>query len=97
VHYGTRAPKGQEASSFTPKTGHSEPVKYDSPGQQEASDDTAKKPDPERCEKARKNLDLLSNFGRVKIQNADGSTHILTEKEQQKRREEAQQAIKESC
>lgn len=108
VHYGTRAPDDREASSFTPHTGHSEPVTYDfGPDEEEQNSRTTQNNDkqqervtlhdPERCEAARNNLKALNNFGRVKVKNADGDFHYLTEEEQQERIKEAQQVIDEAC
>lgn len=108
VHYGTRAPSDRETSSFTPHTGHSEPVTYDY-GQDEEEkerrsaqnkgeeEERVTLPDPERCEAARNNLRALNNFGRVRVKNADGEVHYLTEEEQQERIKEAQQVIDEAC
>lgn len=104
VHYGTRAPTGKEASSFTPKTGHSEPVKYDTQNPetegQNTEEQTQKRvaqPDPERCEAARNNLKALNNFGRIRVRTEDGGTAYLTEEEQQKRIAEAEKVIEEAC
>jgi|SRR5690554_440119 len=106
THYGTRAPTGHDASSFTPRTGHSEPVNYS--GENEAakteSGSTAQlesqriaRPDPERCQAAQNNLKALSNFGRVKIETDDGSFRYLEREEMEERTKEARQVIAEAC
>ena len=53
--------------------------------------------DPTRCAAARKNMETLRNFGRVKVKGEDGSFHFLTSEEQQERIQSTQQAIDESC
>ncbi len=108
THYGTRAPTGREASSFTPKTGHSEPVKYDFATEEEQArqrtansdaqnSERVTEPDPERCQAARNNLKALSDFGRVKVKTDDGGFRYLEREEMQERIEEAKQVIAESC
>lgn len=110
THYGTRAPTGREASSFTPHTGHSEPVTYDRPADENSDDngrDTARadgqdsedaaERNEQRCQAARDNLEVLSNFGRVRVKTDDGGFRYLEKEEMQERIEEARRVIAESC
>jgi hypothetical protein len=110
THLSEHPPKNTQTTVIKPKTGHSEPVNYDSTGvatdktatdaaaEQQAKDDLAQAlKDPTRCEAARKNMETLRNFGRVKVKGDDGSYHFLTPEEQQERLRTTQQAIDESC
>lgn len=103
VNFSAHPPKDTQSTVIRPKTGHSEPVTYDTPGQttqeQPAAANTAQqsRKDPERCEISRKNMDVLRTFGRVRVPNEDGSFHYLTEEEQQEKLKTTQQAIDESC
>jgi hypothetical protein len=102
VNFSEHPPKNTPTTVIRPKTGHSEPVTYDPPGQPAASPavtDTAQqsRKDPERCEISKKNLEVLRSFGRVRVPNEDGSFHYLTEQEQQERLQATQKAIEESC
>ncbi|WP_049724001.1 DUF4124 domain-containing protein [Gilvimarinus polysaccharolyticus] len=106
VHFGTRPPSGQESLAIKPQTGHSEPVDYShfsSEAEKEAAsakqDNTEKasNKDPERCESAKDNLEILNRGGRIREPTDDGSFTYLDEEQKAKRIEQAQAAIKESC
>jgi hypothetical protein len=101
VNFSEHPPKNTATTLIKPKTGHSEPVTYATPGQAapQAEVDTGQqsRKDPERCEISRKNLEVLRSFGRVRVPNEDGSFHYLTEQEQQERLQTTQKAIEESC
>ncbi len=108
THFSERPPKNVKASIIRPKTGHSEPVNYDNPATTEASPaptaqaranpaPQAANRDPERCEQARKNLETLQNFGRIRIRADDGSFHYLTEEEREQRLQETQTVINQEC
>lgn len=102
VNFSEHPPKNTKAVEIKPNTGHSEPVFYETPG---APTSTSVAPtetqvslkDPKRCEVARKNLQVLQNFGRVRVPEKDGSFHYLTEQEQQEQLKTTQQMIDESC
>ena len=113
THFSEHKPNDIKATEIKPNTGHSEPVSYvdvkDSAPQNvvktEASarqEDEAKikqaLKDPTRCAAARKNLETLQNFGRVKVKDEDGEGfHYLTPAEQSERLKTTQQAISEAC
>jgi len=107
THYSERPPKNVKASAVELKTGHSEPVSYGSTEQTSTTTEAAPariqaeaavaRKDPERCEQARKNLEILQNFGRVRIQNEDGTFRYLTEEDQREKLQETQEIIDETC
>lgn len=109
THFSEHPPKNTQTTVIKPKTGHSEPVNYGTPAstdnaatsaeaQRRADEALAQSlKDPTRCAAARKNMETLQNFGRVRVQNEDGSFHYLTADEQQERSRTTQQAIDESC
>lgn len=104
TNFSEHPPRNTQSEELKPKTGHSEPVKYDTTGRVEtpppAEDaDATPQPikDPERCEIARKNFQTLQNFGRVRVRNDDGSFHYLTEVEQLERLKDTQKSIDENC
>lgn len=64
---------------------------------QTAATDPAKLKDPERCQNARDNLEVLSNNAKVRMRNESGDIHYLTEEEKAEKSREFQKAIDESC
>lgn len=98
-HFSEHPPKDVKATLVKPKIGHSEPVTYEVPKSppSEPTQQSSGKKNPERCEAARSNLQILQNFGRVKVPHPDGSFHYLTEEEQQDKLRATQQIINESC
>lgn len=106
THYGARPPKGKQSSAIKPKTGHSEPVDYthfsgDTPKEavqtKNATNTDSAAKDPERCEAAKSNLEILSRGGRVRAPVEDGSFIYLDEEQIADRIEQAQRAVDESC
>lgn len=105
THYGQRPPAGTQTEVIKPQTGHSEPVNYEKAPATNDKDDAAKKAaakdnplkDKERCEIARKNLDTLKTYARIKIKGDDGEYRYLTPDEQKQKLDEANKAIEESC
>lgn len=103
VHYSERPPLGIQTEIVKPETGHSEPVNYGSPASEKAKDEKkadagkSSQKDPERCAAARKNLDTLKTYARIKIKGDDGEYRFLTPDEQQQKTNEATKAIEESC
>lgn len=102
THFGTRPPNGVKSTAIQPKTGHSEPVDYShlTPEQQSAQSSSAQaeaQKDPERCEAARKNAEVLGRGGRVREPTDDGSFRYLSEEEKAERLQQAQEAIEQSC
>ena len=107
IHYSERPPLGTQTEIVKPEIGHSEPVNYGVPSDDKAKDEgkVAKKVDdekralrdPERCELARKNLDTLKTYARIKIKGDDGEYRFLTPDEQKQKADEATKIIEESC
>ncbi|UTF61744.1 DUF4124 domain-containing protein [Gilvimarinus sp. DA14] len=102
THFGTRPPNGVKSTAIQPKTGHSEPVDYShmTPEQQSAQSSSAQaeaQKDPERCEAARQNAEVLGRGGRVREPTDDGSFRYLSEEEKADRLQQAQEAIEQSC
>ena len=103
VHYSERPPLGTQTEVVKPQIGHSEPVNYGTAATEKAKEekkagtDKNSLKDPERCEVARKNLDTLKTYARVKIKGDDGEYRFLTPDEQKQKTNEAAKAIEESC
>ena len=103
VHYSERPPLGVQTEIVKPETGHSEPVNYESAANEKPKDekkgDAGKSSlkDPERCDVARKNLETLKTYARIKFKGDDGEYRFLTPDEQQQKTNEATKAIEESC
>jgi hypothetical protein len=107
VHYSERPPLGTQTELVKPDISHSEPVSYDVPSDDKAKEGNkvAKKADgekgalkdPERCDSARKNLETLKTYARIKFKGDDGQYRFLTPDEQQQKTNEASKAIEESC
>ncbi|MEX1033042.1 MAG: DUF4124 domain-containing protein [Cellvibrionaceae bacterium] len=53
--------------------------------------------DPDRCEAARSNLEVLRNNARVRMQTEDGEIQYLSEEEKAQKVQEFEQAAAESC
>lgn len=104
VNFSEHPPRNIPNEVLTPKIGHSDPVNYETnETQTPATEQTSAEPqsqttkDPARCESARKNLEVLQRFGRVRVPAEDGSFTYLTEAQQQEQIEATQKAIDESC
>ncbi|RYY76848.1 MAG: DUF4124 domain-containing protein [Gammaproteobacteria bacterium] len=103
THYGQRPPANTDTEVIKPQTGHSDPVNYPTtavPTQTaEKKVKSNEKPllDPERCTQARKNLETLKTYARIKMKGDDGEYKYLTPEEQKQKLDEAAKAAKESC
>jgi Domain of unknown function (DUF4124) len=107
VHFSERPKQGTQPEVIKPQIGHSDPVNYATPSDDKAKNE--KKPesqadaekkapkDSERCEAARKNLETLKTYARIRIKGEDGEYKFLTPDEQQQKTDEATKAIEESC
>lgn len=101
THYGERPPKNTAASKGKTQTGHSTHTPYTAT--QDATDNAANtsntedQKDPERCKAARKNLEIINTSARIKVKGDDGEFSYLSPEEIAKRKQDAQQAVKESC
>jgi len=103
THYGQRPPANTKTEVIKPQTGHSDPVTYaPAPGATPVADkktENNEKPllDPERCSQARKNLETLKTYARIKMKGDDGEYRYLTPDEQKQKLDEAAKAAEESC
>lgn len=103
MHYSERPPLGTQTELVRPDISHSEPVNYETATPEKekevkkASNDKNALKDPERCDAARKNLDMLNTYTRIKVKGDDGEYRFLTPDEKQQQANEASKAIEESC
>lgn len=102
THFSEHPPRNTPTTLIKPKTGHSEPVFYGSSSAAASEESTEgmvtqEEYHRERCDIAKKNIEALRNFGRVKVRNDEGELHYLTEDEQQQRLQTNQQMVDESC
>lgn len=103
THYSQHPAANVKNEVIIPKTGHSDPVTYTAPTStptHNANSSAAAKAslkDPERCANARKNLDTLKTFARIKVKENNGEFRYLTPDEQKQKIGEANKAIEESC
>ena len=101
THYAQNPPYNTDTEVLKPQTGHSDPVTYSaSSANAEKKADTAQAgptKDKERCENARKNVETLKTYTRVKVKGDDGEFHYITPEEHAQKLKEASKAIEESC
>lgn len=109
VHYGEHPPKDVKATLVKTRTGHSDPTPAPAttpattptttPANQTDAANNAldSLKDPTRCAQARENLNILNNVARIKTQDANGNSVIMTEDDKVKQREVAQTIIDQAC
>lgn len=111
THYTARKPHNRDAEIISISTGVSTPVPAGSSTASEAATAGTQRPaapakstqvstdlkDPERCEAARKGVDVLRNNAKVRTRGDDGEVHYLTEEEKAEKMGEFEQAIREAC
>lgn len=106
VHYGERPPKDSQAALIKTRTGHSEPIPTattppsPSTTSQDASPENAiakELKDPERCNVARKNLEVLNSVARIRVPGDDGNLRTLTEEDKVNQRTTMQEIIDQAC
>lgn len=104
VHYGERPPKDSQARQIKTRTGHSDPIPATTPNTQDKTSTTqANSPvattfkNPERCNTARKNLELLNTVARIKIADEAGVQRLLTDDEKAAQRIAMQEVIDQAC
>lgn len=111
VHYGERPPEGVNAEYIKTITGKSgkasaSSAKKSAEGPKLASSDKNKaggaiealpNKDPQKCEAARGNLELLNGYPRIRQKDAEGNYHYLTEEEKAEQRQRAQSNIDVFC
>lgn len=107
THYTARKPHNTEVEAISVSTGlprdsSGQPIQVEdeapaSAAETQAAADPEANKDPERCEAATKNLKIINENARIRERTEDGSTRFLTQEEIKQRKEQAQQAIDESC
>jgi hypothetical protein len=110
IHYSERPPLGTQTEIVKPEIGRSEPVNYGAPSDEKAEkakegtklekkvdDEKSALKDPARCDSARKNLNVLKTYARIKLKGDDGEYRFLTPDEQKQKADEATKIIEESC
>lgn len=102
THYAQHPPYNTDTEVLKPQTGHSDPVNYSTPEAKAEKDKTAATTtaptkDKERCEAARKNLETLKTYTRIRVKGEDGEFHFITPEEHAQRLAESNKAIEESC
>lgn len=100
THYGENPPKDTPARQLNARTGHSDPVEYgtgekaDTP---KATAATSTESSEERCELARKNLQVLTTNPRVKTTDKNGENRYMTPEEMQAQIETMEKIIADEC
>ncbi|MES2824085.1 MAG: DUF4124 domain-containing protein [Pseudomonadota bacterium] len=101
THYSQHPAANVKNEVIIPKTGHSDPVTPTASASTANTNSSAAAKaslkDPERCANARKNLDTLKTFARIKVKEENGEFRYLTPDEQKQKIGEANKAIEESC
>ncbi len=100
THYGENPPKDVPAKQINARTGHSDPVNYETdkkPDAPKATAATGPEPSAERCELARKNLQLLTTNPRVKTTDKNGESRFMTPEEMQTQVENMEKIIADEC
>jgi hypothetical protein len=102
VHYGERPPKDSQAALIKTRTGHSEPIPTPATNTapQNATPAAAianSLKDPERCNVARKNLEVLNSVARIRAPGEDGNMRTLTEDDKVAQRATMQEIIDQAC
>ncbi len=102
-HYDQRPPYQTPAEVIKPQTGHSDPVSYSKPENEATKaanvegEKAAPAKDRARCESARRNLETLKTYTRIRVKGDDGEFRFLTPDEQAQKIKEANAAIQEDC
>ncbi|WP_347331163.1 DUF4124 domain-containing protein [Marinimicrobium locisalis] len=107
THFTSHPPKNRKADQLRTQTGHSEPVDYatqypeeETPEQEQPREENRGPTQAERddaCQRARENLRLLEQGGRIAEETEDGSRRYLSEEDKAERAERAQQIVEEAC
>lgn len=103
VHYGEHPPKDVQAKLVKTRTGHSDPIPAPATTSTTSStgnivqEATAVAKDPERCQKARENLNLLNSGSMIRMKNSAGYTVYMSPEEKEKERQLMQDVINQEC
>ncbi|MBK8186928.1 MAG: DUF4124 domain-containing protein [Cellvibrio sp.] len=100
TQYGETPPKDTPARLLNARTGHSDPATYATEEKDEAvksKGSTAPAQSAERCETARKNLQVLNTSPRVKTTDKNGENRYMTPEEMQTQVENMEAIIADEC
>lgn len=103
VHYGEHPPKDVQAKLVKTRTGHSDPIPApkttatNSSASNSVEEATTVAKDPERCQKAKENLNLLNTGAMIRTKNAAGYTVYMSPEEKEKERQSMQEVINQEC
>ncbi len=104
THYSQHPPYNTDTEVVKPQTGHSDPVDYSAanakPEKEKSEANSAVAAtaiDNERCENARKNVETLKTYARIRVKGDDGQFRYITPDEHAQKLAEANKAIEESC
>lgn len=103
VHYGEHPPKDVQAKLVKTRTGHSDPLPAPTPATpppsstEQATGDTNPLKDPERCTRAKQNLDILNSGAPIRTRNDKGESVIMDEAEKDKQRNIFQLVVNQAC
>lgn len=111
THYSERPPRGQKAQVVTTYAGRGTPAPapkaenqkdQDKAGEQESKPEqsaaaTAPIKNPQICQSAQRNLEILQRSNRVRLQDENGELKTLSNEEKEKQRQTAQKAVEQHC
>ncbi|WP_039912484.1 DUF4124 domain-containing protein [Cellvibrio mixtus] len=104
VHYGEHPPKDVQAKLVKTRTGHSDPTPVsatptpqNAPQEQADSGDANSLKDPERCTKARQNLEIIDSGAPIRTTNEKGEKVIMDDAEKAKQRAMFQAVANQAC
>lgn len=102
VHFGERPPSNVQAKLVKTRAGRSEPTPLPASSANASSRagivGTVEPPkSPERCDKARANLNLINTVARIRTENAEGVMVYLTEEDKANERTRLERIIAEEC
>lgn len=103
THYSERPPKGKQAEVVNTYTGRGTPPPNQAAKEKEEKpeEETQAAPqpikNPEVCQSARRNLEILNRNNRVRLKDENGELTILSQEQKEKQRKTAEKAVKDHC
>lgn len=103
IHYGEHPPKDVQAKLIKTRTGHSDPTPVapvttnEQPTTPQTNIESKSLKDPDRCAKAKENLDILNSGAPIKTRNEKGDTVLMSEEEKEKQKNIFQLVVKQAC
>lgn len=113
THYSERPPRGQKAQVVTTYAGRGTPAPAAAPkaedkkdqdrgesteaGGEKSAANTGPTKNPQICQSARRNLEILERSNRVRLQDENGELKTLSNEEKEKQRQTAQKAVEQHC